>query len=380
MKFAEVIGQTTVLSYLKRLADDGKLPHALLFCGKLGVGKLPTALALASYLLCKNHTAEHDSCNQCPQCAMLRHWEHPDLHFSFPVVKPSGSGSDHKMESDDYIKEWRSMLNTQPYITIEHWLMAMNAENQQATIGVGESNALLKKLSMKSSQGGYKVSIIWLPERMNGECANKLLKLLEEPPTQTVFILVSEEPMQLLETIRSRCQRIDFNPLEEQTIYDALVKLRHIDPNMATRIAHQAEGSWTKALEQLDSDNENGLFLDLFMRLMRVAYMRDIRTLKDWSNEVNKLGRERQRRMLDYFMRMLRENFVYNFQQSQLIYMTDAEEAFAKNFARFIDEHNVIAFAELFEQAKRDIGQNANANVVFFDLALHTIMLLKRDK
>jgi DNA polymerase-3 subunit delta' len=212
---------------------------------------------------------------------------------------------------------------------------------------------------------------------MNAQAANKLLKLLEEPPSQTVFIMVSEHPEQLLDTIISRTQRIDFRRISEEDIYQALINQRGIDEDAARRIARIAAGDWMKALEELDAGNENRLFLDMFIMLMRLAYMRNVKELKKWSENVATFGREKQIRMLTYFMRLVRENFMYNFQQKELNYMTADEENFARNFARFIHEGNVIELTDKLQLAIRDIGQNASAKIVFFDLALFTIMKLK---
>lgn len=280
------------------------------------------------------------------------------------------------MTSDDFAKEWLQVLNQSPYFSIDQWLTAMKAENQQARISVGESESLIRKLSMKSSQGGYKVCIIWLPERMNGECANSLLKLIEEPPHMTVFIMVCEEPEKLLETIRSRTQRFDIKKIDTPTLEKALVDKRYIDPEMAKRIARVANGNWLTAMKELDSGNENRMFLDMFIMLMRLAYMRKVKDLKKWSEAIAQYGREKQKRMLTYFIHLIRENFMYNFHNPELNYMTAEEENFSKNFARFINEANVVELTELFERGIRDIGQNANAKIVLFDIALKTIVLL----
>ncbi len=218
--------------------------------------------------------------------------------------------------------------------------------------------------------------IIWLPERMNAECANKLLKLIEEPPRQTVFIMVCEEPERLIETIRSRTQRIDFKRIGTETMVKALVQQRGIDENSAHRIARTANGNWLKALEELDAGNENRQFLDVFIMLMRLAYMRNVKELKKWSETVAGYGREKQKRMMTYFLRLVRENFMYNFGRPELIYMTQGEEDFARNFAKFINEANVVEMAELFSKTIRDIAQNANPKIVFFDLALQVTLLL----
>ena len=378
MKFKEVIGQEEAQQRLIQMVSEGRVPHAMMFCGPSGCGKMALALAFASYLLCKNSEGTDDSCGTCQQCAMLRSWSHPDLLFTYPVIKPSGSSADHKTISDDYAREWREMLSEGPYFRMDQWLEKMKAGNQQALIYVAESEVLIRKLSMKSSQGGYKVNIIWLPERMREDCANKMLKIIEEPPQQTVFLMVCEEPERLLETIRSRVQRIDMKRIDTQAIEKALVERRAIDEVMAHQIARASNGDWLKALEELDASNENHQFLDLFILLMRQAYMRNVKDLKVWSESVAALGRERQKRMLVYFQHLVRENFMYNFGNPELVYMTTAESNFAKNFARFINEANVIEINDIFATALRDIGQNGNPKMVFYDVALKMIVAIMR--
>jgi len=307
---------------------------------------------------------------------MVKRLEHPDLHFTYPTIKLPSMGSDHKPTSDDFAREWHELLRQGPYFTMDEWMTAMGGENQQAVITAGESESLLRKLSLKSSQGGYKVSIIWLPERMNIECANKLLKLIEEPPQQTVFIMACEEPDQLLETIRSRVQRIDVKKLPADTISQALQQRRGISTEAARRISRLANGSWLKALEELQTGTENEQFLDLYISLMRLAYQRKIRDLRKWSEVLAAFGREKQKRFLQYFLRMTRECFMYNFHEQDIVYMTEQEENFAHNFARFVNEANILALYDLANRAIRDIGQNANAKIVFFDFTLQVIVLL----
>ena len=376
MGFEQVIGQEETKGRLLQLAEGQRLPHALLFCGPAGCGKMAMAMAFASYLL--TSTADNDNARRNAE-AMLAQWQHPDLHFTFPVIKPAGTSADHKMVSDDFAKEWHAMVMEGSYFSIDQWLDRMRAANQQAIIYASESDDIIRKLSLKSSQGGYKVSIIWLPERMNGECANKLLKIIEEPPQQTVFLLVSEEPEKLLETIRSRTQRIDMKKIATEAIEQALVERRGINENTAHRIARVANGNWLKALEELDAGNENRLFLDMFITLMRLAYQRNVKELKQWSETVAGFGREKQKRMMTYFLRLVRENFMYNFQNPDLVYMSQEEEDFAKNFARFINESNVVELSELFTKIIRDIGQNANPRIVFFDMALKVIVWLRQN-
>lgn len=366
MAFEQVIGQREAQARLMQMVDEGRLPHAIMLCGPQGCGKLALATAFAAQLLNRS----------TGDAAMLAKWEHPDLHFTYPTIKLPSMSADHKPVSDDFAQEWHELLKAGPYFTMTEWLEQMGGENQQAIITAGESDELLRKLSLKSSQGGYKVSLIWLPERMNTECANKILKLLEEPPSQTVFIMVCQEPDRLLETIRSRVQRIDIKKLADEEIAEALRDKRRLTEEVAHRTARMANGSWLKALEMLSADSENELFLDMFQMLMRLAYQRKVKELKAWAERMAAMGREKQRRFLEYFLRLLRENFMYNFQQPELCYMTQREEDFACNFARFINEANILPISDLANRAIRDIGQNANAKIVFFDLALQMIVLL----
>ena len=388
----EVIGQQDIWNRLMEMVRENRVPHALMFCGPQGCGKLAMALAFASFLLGEREEADAAAAQALPPmsddkkrraCSMLGKWEHPDLHFTFPTIKTSDMSSDQSPVSLDYIRQWREMLLSQgPYILISDWMKRMGKVdadfNKQAIITAEETDNLSKELSMMSSQGGYKISVIWLPERMNLTSANKILKLLEEPPRQTLFLLVSENPELLLETIRSRAQRIDFKKIDNEEVKKALIERRLLDENTAHRIARIANGNWNLALEELDSGNENRQHLDMFIMLMRLAYMRNIHDLKKWSEVVATFGREKQKRMLDYFMHMLRESFMYNFRQPELSYMTQDEEDFAKNFARFINEANIIDISDLFEESKKFIAQNANPKIVFFDMALKVIVLLIR--
>ena len=307
MQFSEVIGQQEARDRLLRLAADGRVPHAMMFTGPKGSGKMALALAFACYLLGERMG---DLPSTVPLAAvanaeaMLAKWQHPDLYFSFPVIRPKGTSGDRQVTSDDFLREWRQMLSESVYFTMDQWMRRMEAENQQAMIYEAESDALNRKLSVKSSQGGYKVCVVWLPERMNLSSANKMLKLLEEPPLSTVFLLVSEEPSRLLETIRSRVQRFEVRGIDCADVARALVERRGIDAETAGRVARASGGNWLKAIEEFDADSENRQFFDLFVTLMRKAYMRDLRDLKKWSDTVAGYGRERQRRMLTYFLRM----------------------------------------------------------------------------
>ena len=389
MYFSDVIGQEKSRRRLLQMVAENRVPHALMLCGPEGCGKMALALAFASFLLgdigpeedadpaLKKFVSGFDQRKRINAHAMLAKWEHPDLHFSFPVVKLPGQSAEYPTTSADYMQKWIDFLADGPYIEHDRWSEVLN-ENKIAVIYEAESDRLQHELMLKSNQGGYKISLIWQPECMNATCANKLLKLLKEPPSKTLFLLVSEDPGQRRETIRSRVQRIDIPRLETEDIENALQQQRSLEPDMAHRVARLANGSWTRALESLDASNEEKTFLDLFIVLMRQAYMRNAKELKKWSLTVSNFDREKQVRMLNYFLRMVRENFIYNFHNPELNYMTQEEENFSKNFARFINEANVIEMSEAIQKATDDIVRNGNAKMVFFCLSLQIIVLIMR--
>lgn len=372
------IAQTSVVGHLRKLHADNRIPHALLLAGPEGCGKMAIALDFARLLLCETPKAEGtdgqtQACGHCHGCAMSRTLAHPDLHFVFPTIKSTSST---RSVSDMWLKEWREMLLETPYFDLAMWEERMGIANQQPQIFADESEAILRKVSLVSAQGGYKIVIIWLPELMNEACANKMLKLLEEPPQQTLFLLCSNQPERIITTIRSRTQRIDVKVIPEADIATALEQERGLSAPDAARIAHIAAGSYTRALRQISASNEEREFLDMFILLMRKCYLRDIKEMHAWSEQMSSWGRERQKAFLEYAQRLVRENFVYNFRLPQLNYLTQEEEAFSTNFARFINERNVIGISEELALAQRDIMQNVNPRMVFFDFALKMIVLL----
>ena len=371
MFFKDVIGQEEAKQRLIREAKEGKIAHARLFCGSEGIGKLPLAIAFARYLSC-NNPGEKDACGVCPNCIKFNKLAHPDLHFVFPVIKKKAKDT----VSDDFIAEWRELLSNTLYFNLNIWLEEMGAENQQAQIYVKESDEIIRKLSLKSSQGGYKIMIIWLPEKMNVECSNKLLKLLEEPPSQTIFLLVSEEPDMLLTTIQSRTQRFTLYGIEEKYITERLQNQYGLQERDAIFIAHQSEGNFLKALESIHLSEENKLFFDLFVNLMRLSYQRKIREMKQWSETIAVMGREKQKHFLSYCQRLVRENFIFNFKDPSLIFMNEEEQNFSKRFAPYINEKNVMGIMDELSEAQRHIEQNVNARMVFFDFSLKMIVLL----
>lgn len=372
MYIKDIIGQNEAKQHLLTLVHEKRIPHAMLFYGPSGSGKLPLALSLARYLTCEN-PGEEDACGKCPSCQMMNKYAHPDVHFAFPVIKRK-SGRD--TVSADFLNEWRQQLLDTPYFTFPQWLARIGTENQQAQIFVSESDEIQRALSLKSSRGGYKIMIIWLPEKMNAECGNKLLKLLEEPPAQTVFLLVSEAPDTLMPTLTSRMQRFRLPPLHETDIASMLSSRYMLTPEDSHEIAHLSKGSVLTAIENIHLSEERRMYFDLFTSLMRLAYARKLKELKAWSEQVAALGRERQKNFLDYCERMVRESFIYNFHHPEMNYMVREEQQFATRFAPFINERNVIGISTELQEALRHIEQNANPKFVFFDFVLKIIVLL----
>lgn len=374
MFFKDVIGQEEAKQKFILEVKEGRIPHAQLICGPEGIGKLPLAIAYARYLCCTDRN-ETDACGKCSSCVKFNKLVHPDLHFVYPVVKKK-SGKD--VVSDDYIAEWRNFLLSNHYFSLNHWLGEMNADNAQALIYAKESDEIVRKLSLKSSEGGHKVMIIWLPEKMHPVCANKLLKLLEEPPSKTVFLLVSEAPDQILQTILSRTQRFNIRKLEDACISGALQKNFGLQIQDAESVAHLSNGNYIKALETIHLSEDNKLFFELFVNLMRLSYQRKLREMKLWSEQVAAMGRERQKNFLEYCQRMIRENFIYNFRQKDLVYMNNEEMSFSSRFAPFVNERNVMGIMNELSEAQLHVEQNVNPKMIFFDFSLKMIVLLKQ--
>lgn len=374
-----VIAQSSIVRRLRTQWSEERLPHALLLSGPPGAGQMAVALDFARLLLCErptSHDADAQPCGTCPSCRMTAGWAHPDLHFVFPVIRPKSASAATRVVSDLYITEWRAMLKEGVYFDLDEWGRRMGIENQQPVIYADESDELLSKVSLVSARGGYKVVVIWLPELMNAACANKMLKLLEEPPRQTVFLLCADGTEQILPTILSRTQPMPLRRLTDEEIADALQRERGIAPEEAMRTAHRADGNYVRALRLLTVGHDEQEFLDMFVLLMRKCYLRDIKEMHAWAERMAAWGRERQKAFLDYALRLIRENFVYNFALPQLNYLSLAEEDFSRNFARFVNERNILGITAELTTARRDIAQNVNPRMVFFDFALRMIVLL----
>ena len=384
MLFKDIIGQEETKRHLRESVREGRIPHAQLFAGISGIGKLQLALAYAQYLNC-THRTEEDSCGVCPTCLQFEKLQHPDLHFVFPIV-----GSDETC--DNFLEPWREIILSQHYFDLEDWHKALGVESKQSMIYEKESGEILRKLSLKPYGDGYKVMIIWQPEKMNTTTANKLLKLLEEPPAQTVFLLVSEHPELLLATIQSRVQTIRIPRLEADTIADALMQ-KGIDPTKANDIARIANGSYLAALKKSDESEENQQELHDFIALFRDAYtvgvlkdpvkkFESLKRLKQWSLDMadSKVGREKQKHFLQYAQQQVRENYIRNIGQADLNYQMEDERNFSVKFAPFIHDGNVEAIMNQLDLAERQIEQNGNAKIIFFDLCLQMIVLIKKPK
>ena len=386
MLFADIIGQEATKQQLRQSAREGRIPHAQLFTGISGIGKLQLALAYAQYLNCPNRTDE-DSCGTCPTCLQFQHLQHPDLHFAFPIVKTDAGDT-----CDAFLEPWRQIILEKHYFDLDDWYKALGVETKQGMIYEKESQEILRKLSLKAYGNGYKVMIIWQPEKMNITSANKLLKLLEEPPAQTVFLLVSEHPEQLLSTIQSRVQTLRVPRLETETIAQALVR-DGIPAETASDIARIANGSYLAAKKKADESEENQQELRDFIALFRDAYtvgvLKDplkkyesLKRLRQWSIDMSdaSVGREKQKHFLQYAQQQVRENYIRNLAQPELNYQLAAEQEFSVKFAPFIHNGNVEGIMSQLETAERQIEQNGNAKVIFFDLCLQMIVLIKKPK
>ena len=388
MLFTNIIGQEAIAERLIQGVQEGRIPHAMLFSGPAGTGKLPMAVAYAQYLVCSGKSGglfdegiAGEACGSCPACVKMNKLVHPDVHFIYPTYKrdPSRGDKDTYPVSDEYISEWRETFLQNPYLELGEWLKTIGAEKQKGEIYVAQANEIIRKLSLRSSEGGYRVVILWLPEKMNDTCANKLLKLIEEPPSETVFLLVSDDTENVLPTIRSRAQLVAFHPVREEAIRQALQQRFGIDEQQAAQIAHTSEGNWRKAVANVNQNDDTQPLLDAFIQLMRLSYGRRLKELKEWSDDVASWGRTPQRQFLLYCQRMIRESFICNFRSPELNYMNTAESAFTQRFAPFVNERNVEGLDKVLEEAGRDIEGNVNAKMVFFDLCLKMIMLLKQN-
>ena len=381
MLFSEVLGQSHIKRHLTTSVDKGRIAHAQLFVGPEGSGTLPMALAYAQYLLCGNvngeNTGGNDSCN-----LKFKNFSHPDLHFAFPVTTSDKVKS--KPVSSFYLEEWRQLLDQQPYGNLFDWYKLLGVDNKQGQIGVDEAHEIVKSLTLKSYEGGYKVMIIWMAEKLNTPAANKLLKLIEEPPEKTVFILIAEDEEQIINTILSRCQILHFPPLPEDTITEALVAKYQVEESVASKIAHQSNGNFNKACDLVYQDSEDIQFEKWFIFWVRSAFKAKgnksaIHDLISWAEEIAKTGRETQKKFLAFCINYFRQAMLLNYKAEQLVYLEPTEENFKlEKFAPFVHDSNILEISQNLQDAIYHIERNGNSKIILTDLSIKLTRLLHK--
>ncbi len=374
MFFSEVIGQEEIKQRLIHSVHEQRISHAQLFTGPEGTGKLALALAFAQFVSCRNRQ-ENDSCGECPSCRKYRKLAHPDLHFVFPVFTTKELK---KPVSDDFLAQWREMVIANPYFTLSQWLVYLDNENAQGLIYEKESDSIMRKLNLKSFESEFKVMIIWLPEKMHPSCSNKLLKLIEEPPNKTLFLMVTENEESIITTIRSRAQLVKVPFIDTESMKNALLKIEGVNHQQVINVVHLANGDYIKALEYLNPGEDSQFFFTKFQEMMRFAFKREVIELIKWAEEMAAIGRDKQKMYFNFSLRLVREYFMMNLKNDRLVYLTDEEKSWGKNFAPYINERNVIPFTEEFEQGIRHISMNGNPRIIFLDTALRMVRLIKR--
>ena len=380
MLFKDVLGLSHLKNHLTSSADAGRIPHAQLFVGPEGSGTLPMALAYSQYLICGNLNGENEGGNE--SCNLkFSSFAHPDIHFAFPVANTEQAKS-HAV-SDHFMKEWRTFVKEQPYGNLFDWYRLIDIEKKQGQIGVDEAKDIVKKLSLKSYEGGFKVMVVWMAEKLNTAASNKLLKLIEEPPEKTVFLLLCQDEEQILQTIRSRCQILHFPPLAEDVIAAELIK-KGASHQEAMQIAHEANGNFNKALDLLNKDSEDLVFEKWFIQWVRSAFKAKgnkaaIHELLLWSEELSKTGRETQKKFLHYCIMVMRQAMLMNYGVHELAYMKMHSDGFQlKKFAPFVHENNILEITEELEEAIFHIERNGNAKIIFTDLSIRLTRLLHK--
>ncbi|NLZ96138.1 MAG: DNA polymerase III subunit delta, partial [Bacteroidales bacterium] len=366
MYFRDIIGQSDIIKHLIESVQKGYVPHARMIYGSEGVGKLPLAIAYARYLNCIN-PSDVDSCGSCPSCAKFDKLAHPDLHFAFPMVQKR---AERLLVCDNYLPQWRSFLAEKTYFNLSQWLQYINAKNAQGMIYAQESEEIIRKLSLKVYEAKYKIMIVWLPEKMNLECANKLLKLIEEPPPRTIFLLISEDLDKVIPTIKSRCQPIFVKPIGYEDMIDSIVNNYSLTQSDAQSVAHIANGSYSKAIELVEAGDDSQMLLKYFDKMMKASSSRNIKLVKEAADELSKTGREVQKSFLIYSLRMFREYFVSNFNAPEIVYLNRHEHQLGQQYSAAIDETNIEVLADEFSLAHKQIEQNGNARIIFLDLCL----------
>ncbi|NJK87204.1 MAG: DNA polymerase III subunit delta [Bacteroidales bacterium] len=372
MQFKEIAGHKSIKEKLIQTVNEGRIPHAQLFYGQAGSGSFGMALAYATFISCQQRLND-DSCGTCPSCLKYNKLIHPDLHFVFPVN--TGKLVSKDPLSDDYLSHWREFVLKNHYFHESQWYEHIGIENKQGFIGAEESQQIIKKLNFKPYESEYKIMIIWLPEKMNAASANKLLKVLEEPSENTIFLLVSESVDLLLPTILSRVQMVKFGLIEDEDMRLALQSKHGL--NDIENIVHLANGNYLRAIDSIEANEENTVHLEKFSEFMRLAYKCDIQKILDFSEDISSIGREKQKRFLLYSIRMIRENLMLNFGQEKIVYLENDERKFSDKFFPFVNQRNTGNIYNQFNKTLRDVESNANVKILFVDLGLKLHELLR---
>ena len=376
MQFKDVIGQSAIKQRLIQSVRDNHVSHAQLFLGPAGSGKLPLALAYAQYILCPNRT-ETDSCGVCPTCQKMQKLVHPDLHFVVPTATTKKIKSN--PESDLFMEEWREyVIENKGYVDTSSWYTFLDVENKQGYMSVRDAASLLRKLSMKSYEGEYKIAIIWMAEKMRVDTANKLLKLLEEPPEKTVFLLIAEDAEELLATIKSRTALVKIPAIETNALEKALVERMSCQPNQAHDAAMISEGNWITACHSVQDSEEHKFFFTTFQQWMRLCFRAAYSELIDFSNNIKTIGREKQKELLQYGLRIIHNSLLFNNNLAGIVMLPNDEKVFNSKFAPFVNPANLAQIADLFEEAMRQIERNGNAQIIFTDISFKMVGLLKK--
>lgn len=375
MQFKDVIGQESVKQRLLLSVQENRVPHAQLFLGPAGNGKFALALAYAQYILCPNKTAT-DSCGVCPTCQKISKLQHPDLHFVMPTATTKKVKSE--PESDLFLNEWREYVTkNKGYIDTSSWYASLDIENKQGAIFVRDANTLIRKLNLKSYEGDYKISIIWMAEKMRVETANKLLKLLEEPPEKTIFILVAEDQEELLATIRSRTSLVKIPRLDVSDIKDALVQRLDCPSQTADDAAILSEGNWFNAKHYVEENDDQKYYFHTFQQWMRLCFKAAVNELIDFVNNVKSIGRERQKELLEYGLNIVHNSLLLNNNLADFVMLPGDEKKFNTGFAPFVNSANLVQIAELLEEGSRQIERNGNASLIFLDISFKMVKLLR---
>jgi DNA polymerase-3 subunit delta' len=366
VKFIDVIGQDSIKIDLKKEINSGKIAHAKLFYGNPGYGTLPLALCFVQYLFCQERT-ELDSCGICSSCKRVQDFNHPDVHYVYPVLR-----KEHE-NSISLIKEWSEQLTKDAYFDLSTWSTKIDSKNQRPIISANESIEIIHKLNFKSYEGGPKVMIIWMAEEMNVHCSNKLLKMIEEPPSDTYIILVCDNIENLLPTIQSRTQKINVPRISFEDLSNYISKNFQFSRADADSVASFSEGDYLVAIDYLNANEDQAVYRDQFIQMMRVSYKKDVLGMLDWADKIASEPKERQKFFVVYSLHMFRQSILANYIGPEMMRVSDEEEKFLKNFAPFISGNNIREFQETFDNAHYHIDRNANTKILFTQLCFQTM-------